>query len=99
MREPARQERLTDRYISRQVGFGLMAPKLVEAVVAEEQRFWCFCIEDLRDDQLPLSWHRQCDITFGKADRQDRDYRGNASRAFVGPANWEIEKDIPGEAH
>jgi hypothetical protein len=46
-----------------------MAPKLVEAVVAEEKRFTSFCIEDLRDDQLPLSWHGQCETNLGKADR------------------------------
>ena len=34
VRELAKQEGLTDRYISRQVAFGFMAPKLVEAIVA-----------------------------------------------------------------
>ena len=77
MRELAKREGVTDRYISRQVAFGFMAPKLVEAIVVEEQRLSSFCIEDLREDQLPLSWHRQCDTALGKADR-DRDYRGNA---------------------
>ena len=61
VRELAKQEGVTDRYISRQIAFGVMAPKLVEAVVADEQRFSSFCIEDLREDQLPLSWRRQCD--------------------------------------
>jgi hypothetical protein len=70
VRELARQEGLTDRYISRQLTFAFMAPQLVEAiVVAEEQRFTSFCIEDLRDDQLPLSWHGQCETNLGKADR------------------------------
>ena len=64
----AKREGVTDRYISRQVAFGFMAPKLVEAIVVEEQRFSSFCVEDLREDQLPLSWHRQCDTTIGKAD-------------------------------
>lgn len=79
VRALARQEGLTDRYISRQVAFGFMAPKLVEAVVAGEQRFSRFCIEDLRDDQLPLSWHRQSHTAFGKADWHDTKCRGNAS--------------------
>jgi site-specific DNA recombinase len=79
VRELARQEGLTERYISRQVAFGFMAPKLVEAIVAEEQRSPSFCIEDLREIQLPLSWHHKCDITLGKAARQEANYSGNAS--------------------
>ena len=59
VRELAKREGVTDRYISRQFAFGFMAPKLVEAIFAEEQRFSSFCIEDLREDQLPLSWKRQ----------------------------------------
>ena len=78
MRGLAKQEGLTDRYISRQVAFGFMAPKLVEVIVVEEKRFSSFCIEDLREDQPPLSWHRQYDTTRGKADRHERDYRGRA---------------------
>ena len=80
MRELAKREGVTDRYISRQVAFGFMAPKLVEAIVADEQRFSSFCIEDLREGQLPLSWKRQGDTAFGKADWQGTGYRGNASR-------------------
>jgi site-specific DNA recombinase len=83
VRELARQEGLTDRYISRQVAFGFMAPKLVEAILAQEQRFSNFCIEDLRDDQLPLSWHRQCDTTLGKADWHDTDCRGNVPQQQI----------------
>ena len=79
VRELAKQEGVTDRYISRQLTFGFMAPKLVEAVVAQEQRLSGFCIENLRDDQLPLSWHRQCDTTLGKADRHERTFRGNVN--------------------
>jgi hypothetical protein len=45
-----------------------MAPKLVEAIVADEQRFSSFCVEDLRENQLPLSWKCQSDTTIGKAD-------------------------------
>jgi site-specific DNA recombinase len=77
VRELASQEGLTDRYISRQISFGFMAPKLIEAFVAEEQRF-SSCIENLRDDQLPLSWHRQCETALSKADRHERDFHGNA---------------------
>jgi DNA invertase Pin-like site-specific DNA recombinase len=80
VRELARQEGVTDRYISRQLTFAFMAPQLVEAiVVAEEQHLSWFCIEDLREDQLPLSWHRQSHIAFGKADRRDSGCRGNAA--------------------
>lgn len=39
----------------------------------QEQRFSSFCIEDLREDQFPLSWHRQCATTLGKVDRHDTD--------------------------
>jgi site-specific DNA recombinase len=67
VRELARQEGLTDRYISRQVAFSFMAPKLVEAAVAGEEHFLSFRIEDLRDCHLPLSWHRQCDTTSRSA--------------------------------
>jgi hypothetical protein len=62
------REGVTDRYISRQVAVGFMAPKLVEAIVADEQRFSSFCVEDLRENQLPLSWKCQSDTTIGKAD-------------------------------
>jgi hypothetical protein len=52
VRELAKREGVTDRYISRQVALAFMAPKFVEAVVAGEQRFSSFCIEDLREGQL-----------------------------------------------
>jgi hypothetical protein len=77
VRELAKQEGVTDRYISRQLTFAFMAPKLVEAVVAQQQRLPGFCIETLRGDQLPLSWHRQCDTTLGKLDRHETICRGN----------------------
>ena len=62
VRELAKQEGLTDRYVSRQLAFAFMAPRLVEAVVMGQQRFTAFCTEDLREDPLPTVWSRQSDI-------------------------------------
>ena len=63
VRELARREGVTDRYISRQVAFGFMAPKLVEAIV-DQRRLSNICVEDLREEQLPLSWKRQSDAAL-----------------------------------
>jgi hypothetical protein len=62
----AKQEGLTDRYISRQLTFAFMAPQLVEAMVSDEQRFSILWVKDLRESQLPLSWQRQGDIGVTK---------------------------------
>ena len=76
IRELAKLEEVTDRYVSRQLTFAFMAPKLVEAVVSGQRRFATLCIEDLRERQLPLSWHLQCDTNLGK--RHDADCHRNA---------------------